>query len=414
MKRALLAVAALGVGSGVAGFAPVPARLEVRPGQVASSKPGPHGLVTQLRPVVTRLAPGGPFRIALHWVREKTPLRPGDVPGAVARDATLRTMTFHLTTPAGEKLALRPVALTPDRTWASELYYSPTYLLTLTKDGVEGQGGKWSWVGAKRPDLAREGAYRLSVKGELVRQGGAAIPFESEPILLEVSRKVLPQEKAVAAARAALRAQQPGLDVAKAHVLLRDDEKGNLLVRFRTPGKLWSYVDWSVPVRPDGKVERATSKETFTCVARGTMIATEKGPRPVEEVRVGDRVWGLDARARRKVLTAVQFIRVGEAQHTVLLAGRLRVTAEHPVWVGAWRQAGHVGAQDRLLDEGGRRVPAGEPRWLSGRVQVFDLTVDEPHCFFAAGLLVHNKSRRYSPRLDDPWYDLWPELLPGK
>src|SRR5205085_2589827 len=100
-------------------------------------------------------------------------------------------MTFHLTTPAGEKLALRPVTLVADRGWSSELYYSPTYLLTLTNDGVECQGGKWFWVGAKRPDLAREGAYRLSVKGQLIRQAGAAVPFESEPILLEVSRKAL-------------------------------------------------------------------------------------------------------------------------------------------------------------------------------------------------------------------------------
>jgi hypothetical protein len=409
--RALAALAAVLLGSAALGRAPAPGGGKVKPGQVATSKPGALGLVTQLRPAVTRLAPDDPFRIALHWAKSDRPLRSGDAPSPVLYEATLASMTFHLTTPAGDKLALK-LAGEPAVRGGSDLFYRPTYLLTLTKDGLEEEGAKkWAWAGAKRPNLAAEGVYRLRVTGTLMGQKEAAVPFASETIAVEVSRTARSQAKAVQIARDALRAQ-PGLDLSKADVFVRDDEAGNTVVRFRTPGKLWSHVDWTVKVRPDGKTERPTSAETFTCVARGAPIATEKGPRPVEQVRVGDRVWAYDARTGKRVLTPVEFIRVGEAQHTVMLGGRLRVTAEHPVWVGEWRPAGRVGAQDRLLDEGLRRVAAGEPRWVSGRVQVYDLSVGDPHCFFAAGYLVHNKRRAWTPRLDDPWYDRWPEMLP--
>jgi hypothetical protein len=53
-------------------------------------------------------------------------------------------------------------------------------------------------------------------------------------------------------------------------------------------------------------------------------------------------------------------------------------------------------------------VPAGRPQRIEGTVEVFDLTVDAPHNFFAGGFLVHNKDRDYSPSIDDDWYVLWP------
>jgi hypothetical protein len=46
----------------------------------------------------------------------------------------------------------------------------------------------------------------------------------------------------------------------------------------------------------------------------------------------------------------------------------------------------------------------------SGPAEVLDLSVDGPHCFFAAGVLVHNKSVAYSPFRHDAWYRVWPCL----
>ncbi len=411
MRRVLLAIGVALLGTALPGLAPVPVRTAVKPGQVAVSKADRHGLVTMLRPVVTRLPPEGPFRVALHWAHEKRPLKSGDVAGALRREASLCSMTFQLTGPRGEKYELRPAGPAGAAS-GNELSYAPTFLLTLSADGIEEEGGKkWGWAGGKRPDLTREGAYRLSMKGSLVREKEEAIPFQSEPVGLEVSRAARPQARTVEIARAALRGHRSDVDLARASVFVREDDKGNALVRFRTAGRLWSYLDFSLVVKPDGKAGAPSTRESFTCVARGTPVGTERGPKAIEEVRVGDRVWGYDVMSRRRVLTTVRFVRVGEATQTLLFRDKLRVTAEHPLWVGEWLPAARVGERDRLLDEGLRRVPAGRPRLVAGRVAVYDLSVDEPHSFFAAGYLVHNKKRLYSPALDDPWYDCWPEHL---
>src|SRR5262249_25856989 len=132
----------------------------------------------------------------------------------------------------------------------------------------------------------------------------------SEPIALEVHRSVRPQARVVDIARDALRAHKPRLGLAKGPAFLRDDEAGNLLVVFRNHTKLFSRIDHTVAVGPDGKAATPTRNETFTCVARGTLVATERGARPIEEVRVGDRVWGYDTRTGKKVLTTVRFVRV--------------------------------------------------------------------------------------------------------
>src|SRR5262249_43904678 len=129
-----------------------------------------------------------------------------------------------------------------------------------------------------------------------------------------------------------------------------------------------------------------------------------KGATPIEKIAIGDRVWGFDVERGRKVLTPVKFIRVGEASETLVFNRTLRVTAEHPLWLGKWKRAGDARPGDMLLDEKGRKVKAGAAVVKKGKVRVYDLTVGAPHCFFAGGYLVHNKKRMYSPKLDDVWY----------
>ena len=142
----------------------------------------------------------------------------------------------------------------------------------------------------------------------------------------------------------------------------------------------------------------------FTCIAAGTPILTTDGATAVEELRIGDPVWGYDLARKRRVLTTIRAIRRSVVAETLLFGKSLRVTSSHPIFAGGvWKSADEIAANDLVLNTEAALVPAGEPRRISGRVDVFDLTVDGPHNFFAGGMLVHNKTVSHGYGSLDPW-----------
>src|SRR5262245_23109304 len=106
MRKLLITAMLLSAGAAPA-LAPAPAPDRVRPGQTAVTRPDGHGIVTMLRPVVTRLAVGDDFRIALHWAAADGPLKRGQVPSPVLRVQTLGSFVFHLTPPGGKPIELK-------------------------------------------------------------------------------------------------------------------------------------------------------------------------------------------------------------------------------------------------------------------------------------------------------------------
>src|SRR5262249_47348813 len=171
----------------IGGSAPAPGPgQKVKPGQVAVSKPDKNGLVTMLRPMVTRLAKDDPFRIALHWATKDGPLTHQNGTWLFHPGETLTSITFTLTPPGGKAKDLK-LNLAEDGAKASSFYYSSTFLMTLTKEGIEVWGRKLTWKDKASPDLTKAGVYTLQLKGEIVRPKDGNIAFTAGPIKLEVS-----------------------------------------------------------------------------------------------------------------------------------------------------------------------------------------------------------------------------------
>lgn len=138
------------------------------------------------------------------------------------------------------------------------------------------------------------------------------------------------------------------------------------------------------------------------CFAGETRIATPNGPRRIDALRDGDRVWSWDVQHHTPVARRVAQVKATERDEVVdLRAGELTirgVTTDHPVYVAGTRSFVQVGA----LTLASRVVAwlGGDPRVLmidaltvrAERTRVFDLSIDGPeHDFFAEGILVHNK-----------------------
>lgn len=139
-----------------------------------------------------------------------------------------------------------------------------------------------------------------------------------------------------------------------------------------------------------------------SCVARGARISTPEGLRPIEDLRVGDKVYAVNTETGERVTTAITFIKSATREvGSVSLNGvKTRMTSDHPVYdpeTQSYHPAGDwfLGTRTTLLAADGESFTNAVPEAVStfdGVEEVFDISVDsEFHNFIADGIVVHNK-----------------------
>lgn len=125
-------------------------------------------------------------------------------------------------------------------------------------------------------------------------------------------------------------------------------------------------------------------------------MQTPSGAVEIENLRVGDEVWGLDAAGKLNVNTVVatRFATVdGYLRMTFTDGATLEVTDVHPISTPeGWRPAGVLRPGDVVRKRRGLATIERIEK-VSARAVVHDITVEPDACFYAGGILVHNKSR---------------------
>lgn len=153
------------------------------------------------------------------------------------------------------------------------------------------------------------------------------------------------------------------------------------------------------------QVEVTRTADAALCFVAGTPVATADGPRPIEEIEVGDLVLAKNEETGKVGLHEVVQLFVTPDREVLDLtietadgtAETLGVTPTHPFWVEGrgWVKAGDLQSGDRLTDAEGEvlRVVASEAR--SARETVYNFEVAEVHTYFAGELRawVHNECR---------------------
>lgn len=133
------------------------------------------------------------------------------------------------------------------------------------------------------------------------------------------------------------------------------------------------------------------------CFVAGTLIHTMRGEIPIEEVTTEDEV--LTRKGFRKVLAAGMTKESAEIVDVEFSNGKhLTGTKNHPVWCMAWwywRVEKFVPLGDLVVGTAvesadGKLVHVLKKATSAGKADVYNLTVDEEHEYFANGFLVHN------------------------
>jgi len=136
------------------------------------------------------------------------------------------------------------------------------------------------------------------------------------------------------------------------------------------------------------------------CFPAGTQVATPDGERAIETLAAGDLVqsWSADrgAPVAARVLD-VKRRRAHELLELTLADGRtLRVSANHPLFVPArndWVAAGELRVGDELAVLAEGKLASVAIKVVANRavdIDVFDLTVETTHAYFAGSVLAHN------------------------
>lgn len=208
----------------------------------------------------------------------------------------------------------------------------------------------------------------------------------------------------IGAVQARLRVQgdgRPRLYVLRDALDERDEVLSEAKKPCRTEDEFDSYV-WNDKTRKDEPVK----EDDHGCFVAGTRIETDRGPRPIESIRPGDRV--LTRKGFRPVLSAAMTARFAAVQTIVLFDGRtITCTPDHPFYLPAATNLVRADALrygDCLLDVGGNRTWKSSSCQLhglasSGCVSMASSTDDIPTpvalliaCTFAAELQTRGKA----------------------
>jgi len=158
------------------------------------------------------------------------------------------------------------------------------------------------------------------------------------------------------------------------------------------------------------------------CFAAGTLVATEHGLRPIEEINSGDTVYAYDHEARKWILANVieplTHTYSGDVITIVVGGDKIKATGNHPFWVasgdhldtrpvakdvpiheqgttnnGRWVEARDLRVGDTLLRNNEDTVNVDNIYLIKENMSVHNLEISMMHNYSVGsiGVLVHNK-----------------------
>jgi RHS repeat-associated protein len=139
------------------------------------------------------------------------------------------------------------------------------------------------------------------------------------------------------------------------------------------------------------------------CFAAGTLIATEAGERPIEDIAIGDRVLSRDPDTGETSMREVVWLKPPLVTGIVRVTVRdedgheedIRTTTEHVFWTEnhGWIRVAELTPGDGLVSASGHHLSVGAVQQTVDQERVYNFAVDGTHTYFVAHaqVWVHNE-----------------------
>ncbi len=139
---------------------------------------------------------------------------------------------------------------------------------------------------------------------------------------------------------------------------------------------------------------------TSQCFTGDTLVSTEDGLHPIEEIRAGDYVWSENTETGEKELKKVLSVSITETDQLVHVTTgngtEINTTENHPFYTEGkgWCVASELEEGDVLRTQDGKTetVASVETETLEKPVKVYNLEIEDSHTYYVSvdGVLVHN------------------------
>ena len=137
----------------------------------------------------------------------------------------------------------------------------------------------------------------------------------------------------------------------------------------------------------------------FACFPAGTLIQTQHGTKPIEDIQIGDLVWAYDEDTNTTALQPVVDIMQNETDHTISLYTETEVietTATHPFYTqDGWKDASELQTGDQIKTQNQENIEIKDTKFNYEPQKVYNFTVGNFHTYFVGALawLVHNAGK---------------------
>lgn len=131
------------------------------------------------------------------------------------------------------------------------------------------------------------------------------------------------------------------------------------------------------------------------CFTADMLVLTEEGPKPIPDIKVGDKVLSFD-KAGNQVAADVLNTYELKNNHYFLINKKIKVTAMHRFFTNSgWKKAQDLEIGDRMQTDTGEFDKIFSIKLIPADLDVYNLTISKNHNFYISpdgknGYLVHN------------------------